>query len=283
MNIRKSVNSVLQKRGYQIVKSLRCEKAIELAPAQVIDNRSIATNVAPGRKHAWIIAAPKSGSTWLSALLEQLLGWPSIRLLNGHDRREQEVDVRPLLRHMDSNIISPHQHCRASLPTVDFIKLFRVQPVIQTRNILDTVASLRDHILNDSQRWPMAYVDGEFAKFSEEKQYDFIIDMFLPWYFNFYASWLRVEGIEPAGLLFVSYEEMMTDTRSVIRKILDYLKETRSDAEITAAIEKTGKSRTRFNKGVTGRGERLLSDRHKARVKALRDYYPHIDFSMVGL
>src|SRR3954468_19486410 len=106
MNLRKTVNFVLQKNGYQLVKVFPSGEQQYFLPAQVIDNSCLAARVAPRRKHAWIVAAPKSGSTWLSKLMEHVLGWPSVALLNGHDRREQEVDIRPILPYPDVNILS---------------------------------------------------------------------------------------------------------------------------------------------------------------------------------
>lgn len=283
MSFRKSVNSVLQRYGYRVVKMVPTEVSAPLLPGQVEDNDCLAARVCSQRKHAWIVAAPKSGSTWLSRMLRELLGWPEVALVNGYNRREQEVDIRPLLRYPKGNILSPHQHCRASEPTVDFIKKFRVRPIIQTRNIFDTVVSLRDHLSKESVDWSMAYVDHTFHGLDEDKQYQFIIEMFLPWYFNFYASWFKVEGINPSDIHFIRYEELVTNPPETLAKVLHFLNENRTTAEISEAIRRTTSQNTRLNKGVSGRGDRLLGEQHKSKIREMRQHYPHIDFSMVGL
>ena len=53
-------------------------------------NQQIARLISPTRKHVWLIAAPKSGSPWLGAILESVYGWPRVPLLDCYDRREQE-------------------------------------------------------------------------------------------------------------------------------------------------------------------------------------------------
>jgi hypothetical protein len=283
VSFRKTVNLVLQKRGYRVVKMVPTGISSPLLPGQIEDNDCLAAQVCTQRKHAWIVAAPKSGSTWLSRLLRELLGWPEVSLVNGYHRREQEVDIRPLLRYPKGNVFSPHQHCRASEPTMDFIKKFGVKPIIQTRNIFDTVVSLRDHLFKESLDWPMAFVDEGFFRLDEEKQYQFIIEMFLPWYFNFYVSWFRADGLEPSGMLFVRYEDLVKDPSEILGKVLLFLDETRAPAEINEAITRAGSRGTRLNKGVSGRGNQLLNERHKAKIREMRQYYSHIDFSMVGL
>ena len=52
------------------------------------DEKELKENV---EKHVFLICAPKSGSTWLTKILENVLGWPSIKLLPAYGNREQEL------------------------------------------------------------------------------------------------------------------------------------------------------------------------------------------------
>ncbi len=235
------------------------------------------------RKHAWIVAPPKSGSTWLTLLLKRLLDWPLVPLISGYDRREQEVDALLLLRYPDINILSPHQHCRASQPTVDFIERFRVRPIIMTRNVFDTIVSLRDHLVRESRAMPMAYVDDEFLSWSEERQYDFLIAMFMPWLLSFYVSWQSVAGGLAGKLMFVRYEKLAADAPAVLRRILAALDEQRSERRIAEVIERVDGLDTRRNQAVTGRGSRLLNPAQMDKVRRLAAFYEHVDLSAVGL
>jgi hypothetical protein len=277
MSARDVLNRFLINRGYEIV------KAEHYGGQQIeLDNTVIANRVAPGRKHVWLVAPPKSGSTWLSTLLRQLLGWPVVALVNGYDRREQEVDLRPMLRYAEGNIFSPQQHCRASQPTLDFIRQFRVTPIIQTRDILDSVVSFRDHLLNEGLGMPMAHVDECFLSMDEERQYDMIIDLAMPWYFNFYASWFSNENLDSGKVLFVGYEELLMDTPGTLDRILDHIGEESFKARVGGIVDTVNAGNTRKNKAVIGRGRTKLNERQRAKIKNLRQYYSHIDFSRVG-
>jgi len=281
---RKSINTLLRSTSYQIVKVYNSQGSVLVPPEILLDDAALEARITRGRKHAWIIAAPKSGSTWLSVILERLLGWKKVVLTgSSNQRREQEVDVRQMVRFPGENIFSPHQHCRASDTTVNFIKQFRVKPIIQVRDIYDSVVSFRDHCRRDGLLHSMAYLDGKFLEFSEEKQFHCIIDLVLPWYFNFYAGWFQVKGFAREELLFVDYDDLRMDTKQSLVKILDFLEEVRTEAEIERAMGHAGGCETLKNKAVSGRGRELLNDRHKERIRQLRQYYPHIDFSMVGL
>jgi hypothetical protein len=283
MHLRRNINSLIRRSNYQIVKVFD-SKADGSLPADVLlDDRVLEARISPGRKHAWNIAAPKSGSTWLTALLEILLGWRKLGLAAKTGRNEAEPDIRQILCFPHENLFSPQQHCRASESTVEFINRFRIKPILQGRNIYDTIVSLREHCVNESVVMPMGYADAEFLRYDAEKQFQFLIDMVLPWYFNFYASWLQVEGLAPENLLWVTYDELLTDTPGTLRKILEYVGESRSQGQIEQAIERAKSVNTRKNKAVTGRGKALLTERHKARIKEMRQYYSHIDFSKVGL
>ena len=284
MHIRRNINLLIQRSNYQIVKVYDKDTPVCLPPEAFLEDQVLQQRISPGRKHAWLIAAPKSGSTWLSALLEKLLGWRVLMLSGGMGgRREQEPDFRQILRFPSENIFSRHQHCRASESTVDFINRFRIKPIIQVRNIFDTIISFRDHCLREDCRFPMAYIDREFLGFGEEKQYQFIIEMVLPWYFNFYASWFQAECLAAGPPLFVQYGDLLQDPRATLRKILDYLGESRPPAAIELTLEQVKGMDTRKNQAVAGRGNCLLNERQKARIREMRQFYPHIDFSSIGL
>lgn len=283
MHVRRNINLLIQRSGYQVVRIFPNGAPTRLPPEVLLEDSMLELRIAPHRKHAWIIAAPKSGSKWLSTVLQTLLGWRTVALWRGSPRREQEPDPRQLLRFPGENIFSPHQHCRASESTVDFIKRFRIKPVIQVRNAYDTIVSFRDHCVNTGFLFPMAYIDREFLRYDQDKQLQFIIDLVMPWYFNFYASWFQVEGLSPGNLLFVNYDELLGDPRTILAGILDYLGEVRQLAEIERALAKAETINTGKNKAVSGRGNCLLTDRHKARIRELRQFYAHIDFSRVGL
>ena len=228
-----------------------------LVPERIVENASIAARVRPERKHLWHVAAPKSGSTWLTTILRQLLGWRSNCLVNDWDRREQEVDLRPLLIDTDANLFSAQQHCRFSEPTRAFITQFRVRVVLRGRNLLDTCVSVWDHLVKQDTISPMAYVDQSFLGMPEERQFDFLVDFVVPWYLNFFVTWFEGKQRGAVDFCWVSYEALLQGPMETLNRILDYVGETRTDAAIATAVEIAAKSPTRLNVGRVGAARRF--------------------------
>lgn len=266
-------------------KARACEERSRglLSPESFVEGASIAARVSSERKHLWHVAAPKSGSTWLTTILTQLLGWRMNCLVNGWDRREQEVDIRPLLIDTDVNLFSKQQHCRFSQPTRAFIEQFRVRVVLQGRNLFDTCVSVRDHFVKQDTISPIAYIDQSFLGMPEERQFDFLVDLVVPWYLNFFATWFEGKRRGEVDYCWVSYETLIQEPATTLKRVLDYMGETRSDADIAAAMEIAAKSPTRLNVGRVGRGAEILTERQQARIRQLCDFNPHIDFSPLGL
>jgi len=210
--------------------------------------------------------------------------WRTNYLVNSYDRREQEVDLRPLLIDTNANLFSGQQHCRFSQPTRAFIGQFHVRVVLlQGRNLLDTCVSLRDHFAKQDTISPVAYVDQSFLGLPEQRQFDFLIDLVVPWYLNFFATWFEGKRRGEVDFCWVSYERLIQDPAAALKCTLDYVGESRTDADIASALQIASKSPTRLNVGRTGRGMEILTEQQQARIRQLRDFYPHIDFSPIGL
>jgi Sulfotransferase domain len=248
-----------------------------------VDDDAIARLVSPRRKHAWLVAAPKAGSTWLTRMLIHVLDWQPHSLVGEWDRREQEVDVRRMLEFPDADLFSIQQHCRFSRPTCEFIRKFRVQVILQGRNLWDSVVSLRDHFLKESTVSPVCYTDETFAGQPPERQLDAVIDLAVPWYLNFYAAWFTGQAKGEVVFLWVDYESLCGDPGGQLKRICEYLGVTHCEERIEAAICSAAGEQTRMNVGGAGRGAKMLSAAQKARIGQLRGYYPHIDFSAIGL
>jgi hypothetical protein len=267
----------------QKIANLQEELQNESWADSVLSDDFIAGRVSPHRKHAWLVAAPKSGSTWFTNMLIQLLGWQPHMLTAAWDRREQEIDVRRMLEFPSADLFSIQQHCRFSQPTCDFIKRFHVQIILQGRNLWDSVVSLRDHFLRESTATPVCYVDEGFLREPPDRQLDAVIDLAVPWYLNFYASWFTARHKGEVGFLWVDYELLSRDPAGQLRRTIEYLGLSRCDEEIQAALDHAVGAVTRLNVGRAGRGADLLSPEQKQRISRLRTYYPQVDFSPIGL
>ncbi len=243
----------------------------------------IAGLIRQDRRHLWVVAAPKTGSTWMSVLLERALGWRRIPLVAHYGRREQEVDTRWLMAHRDEDVFSPSQHCRASAATLDFIARFRVTVLLQVRDIFDSIASLRDHFARYGPEIPWAFVDESFLALPGERQLDVLVTLAAPWYFNFYAGWFSAMR-EVQGLCrVIRYEELRSDPASVLDGVLRHVGCPRDAEVVRRIVAGTGDADTRLNAARVGRGRELLTPRQIERIREYRAFYPDLDFSLIGL
>jgi hypothetical protein len=249
----------------------------------VMDVDFLASRISPTRKHLWDVAAPKSGSTWLSAILSHLLGWYTNWLFIDPERREQEIDFRTMVSHPDEDMFSIQQHCRFSKTVQEFVKKFRVRPIVQGRDIFDSLVSFRDHLANAGQLVALAYCDETFTSLPIERQMDFVVDRIAPWYISFYSSWFAARDRGEVTFLWVSYEELRSDPAATVRRILDYIDVPRTDEEVECALKKAAGGFTRLNVAKVGRGKALLSEGQMQRVRDLGSFLPHIDLSSIGL
>lgn len=238
------------------------------------------------RKHAALISSPKSGSTWLGTVLEPLLGWHILHLLPYYGRREQEPEIhRLLLAPRNKNVFTPSEHCRYNGEILNLFKVARSQVIFQFRNIFDMVVSFRDHMNSEGVHWSMAYVDEDtWNSFDDERKLDLIVDMIVPWYFNFYCGWITSEFIkDPSRAIIVRYENLREDTVGEVQRVCEFLGEPKNAEDVSAAIELSSRKNTRKNKGVVGRGTTQLNDAQRERIIHYTRYYPTVDFTLLGI
>lgn len=244
----------------------------------------LASQIRKDRKHLWHLSAPRSGSTWVTTMLGNILKYKVVPLVPSFDRREQEIDLRTLAPYTEDDIFSPHQHCRASEMTISIMQRFNIKPIVQIRDIFDTVMSLKDYIGKGNLNLPMAYINREYNYLSDEEQIDFVIDMVLPWYFNFLGTWFEYQhpNEKDNKVHYIIYESLVEDTLGTIKGILEYIDEKRDEEELNSIIEQVGKMNTEKNIAKVGRGVQL-NDSQREKIIKISEYYSNIDFSPVGI
>ncbi|MDA8692805.1 hypothetical protein N9L92_01995 [Saprospiraceae bacterium] len=241
-----------------------------------------ALNSLVGKSNIYISCFPKSGSSYLTALLQENFNLKPVSIIPGAGRREQEPTQFRMFMHslnLRRGYIA-QVHTKASKSVINMFKLHKLQPIILTRDIRDVIISLRDHLLSEGPNIPMAYVSNEFQNFSEERQIDFLIEFVVPWFFNFYASWYTVEKSKILSVKWITYEDYISNKTSTLDSIAKHY---------NLSIPKNGyefdklKRNTRKNKGVTGRGKASLSIAQNKKILSYTDYYKNVDFSLMGL
>src|SRR5215469_14911124 len=121
-------------------------------PAEIVLARMMAVrtgNIVQGAgKHILIACMPKSASTYLTGLLNEVAGVRQVVITVGHHRREQELCPFECALFHDLNYVA-QAHVRYSQATQLIMTRFGIVPVILVRNIEDCVVSMREHLLNE--------------------------------------------------------------------------------------------------------------------------------------
>jgi len=276
---------VVQKAVDLFVASILRKRFAERAVRRVYGEKFMGELISRDRNHLWLIAMQKSGSTWLTKLLQDLLGWKSVKLVPYFNRRDQEFDVRQILAEGAANgdLFSPQQHCRYHAYVHHWIEHLNIKPVIQVRNIFDVIVSNKDHCDNESLVFPMAYMNDSWGELSDSDKLDCIIDMVAPWYFNFFCGWMDSPLHRSGRLHWVTYESLVEDTSEVLQGICKFAGVERSEERVRESIEKSNRLSTRKNRGTTGRGLDLLSSEQREKLVKYASYYKNTDFSLIGL
>ncbi len=149
------------------------------------------------------------------------------------------------------------QHAKGTIDNVCRLREYGLRPIVHVRNVFDVVVSLRDHMHNEDPVFPTGFVHREFWKLDQPEQFDYLIHIHLPWYFNFLVSWHEAQ--REIGLIATSYEELFADPAGTLRRLADFYELDVDDAAIERALQYAAGQHTRLNKGVSGRGRQLLT------------------------
>ena len=233
--------------------------------------------LAGNKTHILIACTPKSGSTFLWTILSQIPAYKKVSLIPGSDRRENELCKEKLIVNHRLNYVA-RLHIRYSQPTRELMESFYLRPVVCVRNIYDSVISLKDHIFKQRPALSMINsVDKDFKNWDSAKQDEFIVDLAIPWYINFFVSWSECHN-----KALVTYEELNRDSLCTVKRLLSELGISASNETIGEYIKAAEKTDTLKNVATVGRGE-ALSQYLKNRMRRFASYYPGVDFTPLGI
>ena len=230
-----------------------------------------------------VAAAPRTGSTFLSNVLIQVTKLQHFRLCSGYSTNEHDLYL-PALCMMNNNGCISQMHMKGTFHNALLINRFKIRQIILVRNIYDIVASLFDDLRKKEAMpgyhigkigYSFLWLDSATKNMNDEDLIDMIIDLAIPWYVNFYVSWHRLTEQKMINPIWVNYEDMMNDKNNTIISILNFI-DFPFNGEINSTI--LNEKYSNYNKGGSGRGNILLSDERKSRIKEKFSYYEDVNF-----
>jgi hypothetical protein len=140
---------------------------------------------------------------------------------------------------------------------------YGIRPVILVRNIFDVVVSLYDHIEKESPLSPTGYLPQAYHAMTRAERLQFLVHFHVPWYFNFYCSWL--EHASEIGGMWLTYEQFFHDPFKGARRLAEFYGLNISDQRLRDVIVGMKSTYTRHNVGLIGRGT-SLPDRCREKI-----------------
>lgn len=242
--------------------------------------------VRPSGPYVFVACMPRTASTFLTEALCELTGFKRVELTDAYAENEQELDVPRLLDAYSYGSVT-QQHVVANSRTVKLMSDFEIRPVVLVRDIFDVVVSIRDFLLTEGcGKWPTFFTtDERFRRLDDAGQYEQIVEVGLPWYFDFFVSWSDVASRGAVETLQLTYETMVVDWPGALGRIAEFYGLVFTTSAIEAALART-RARAdslRFNQGKPGRGRTVLAAETIERIRSFTRFYPGVDFAPIGL
>ena len=217
---------------------------------------------------------PKVASTYLFAVLKELTKFDYRDISWGYNQNEQNIVFNNVMNYVHESYLTKLM-CKATQSNLDVMHIMAFKPLIITRPISDILVSLNDHFEQESFAWPHIYLKKEFLSFSDEKRIDLLIDHFTPWMIDYLNSWLDAEKTLD-HLLWITYDDITKNLKKTLLLIQDFY-QLKFDLSRLASIQKKVKTKkNRFNKGITGRGQTILTAKQHKRLASFFRHHPHL-------
>lgn len=229
----------------------------------------------------FIACFPKSGSTYLNRLLQEISGFDYGHGVEFYTDNEQDLSYRRMAAAARTSCVMQH-HTRATQANLQIMQGFGIRPIILVRNLYDMVFSVHDFMLNAGARGAVFGFPEGFQTLEEGRRLDYVIDMVMPWYVSFYVSWANAAQRGDVELHWIRYENLVEQPMDELQAIMDFCELPVFSCVIQTAVEHVNQNRdqTRFNKGIVGRGQ-ALTEMQRQRLKNLVSYFPDVDFSRI--
>ena len=233
-----------------------------------------------------LLAVPhNSGTTYLTSLLAAAIkpDIPYFHAADGFSGTDHVLSHYKISKAIEQNqsFVAP-LHVRSSPQLTHICKSGKIDTIVMTRNIYDTIVSLRDRLKKHTDKYKsesslvFTQTLPIHSKMPDEQIERFLIKFAVPWYFSFVASWQKSN----IARIHIRYEDLVAQTQQTLGKAIGSLGIHPSADELKQAITNSKKLDTRLNIGKIGRGAELKYS-YRSEISELASLYPGIDFSCI--
>ena len=250
-------------------------------PAQFAYLREISA----GRPLVFLAFAGKCAGTFLRSVIVYALDGQLLRLVHAQGGRDFQPYMPSFLAYYLSGskhkVGVTHAHMMALPANCRFLEAFDIRPVIVRRSIPDMLVSFSDMLDVD----PVARINGlncevpsDWLRLEQSRKADFVIDVFGPWYANFFATWKGYMKEAPGSVLALDFDEIKNNPLIAVEKAISHSRLPFDRKRAEEGLEKAWSKREelRFNKGETGRGGAFFTEEQLGRLSRLLSYYPQL-------
>ena len=234
------------------------------------------------RLNLLIAAAPGAAPDFLDGALSTALGLAPASIVAGAvdpdslgaSAIDQEPDEFALIREglmTGAGYVARHA-ARCTPYTARLLALYNVRPVIVTRNIFDTIATL-DAVLTQPGSSLASAMPSNFAALDREDRLMLVAARFAAWIAEFHLSWRRAGREGLVAPLFLSYEaDFLGDRHQMARKLAEFLGPQANAMRLSALLD--GRAMQ-----PAGAGETLPAPVRDMVARVLRSYAGEDDLS----
>jgi len=236
--------------------------------------RFLKSKATGNEKHILIACLPKSGSTFIAKTLCEITGFKFVQFQPVRATNDHNIDSAVFYNNLSINTVT-QLHLKPNLLNRKLLIENRIKVIFLYRGILDSLRSFNNHILSENDQWFMFTATNNYEEWAEEKQFDFLIDMVLPWYINFITSWRIELELKEIDILEIDYDDFNHDNENTLRKVLKFYGLNYSDEIIQKGLNFsfTKKTQLRYNKDLIKK-KYTFNDKQLKRIKNMISYYP---------
>lgn len=226
------------------------------------------TTLAKRRPAVVLAFAPKAAGTFLRTAVILASDGQLVRTVYAQGGRDAQFYLPSFVEYyfggLTPRTLVTHVHMQALGANCHLIKALSLKPVIMLRPVLDMLASYIDMLMVDEvarKEGLNCLIPHDIAQWDASSRADFMIDMVVPWYASYFATWRDFVDAEPERTLVLRFNDFIANPAQTVQAILAHsgvpqTAETCAEALQTAWGQRNG---LRYNKGVSGRGKDYFS------------------------